>query len=141
MTLAIIDQLPNSPSGSTTTLITTTTSTANNSPTNEPGHVGGVTGVSNGNGLASITSREAVAEAYAEKLRTDPEIQAALQPEVLDRSPDEALKRAVLYPLLEIEPPKDCLLLVVDSIDEGPLPGSGSSVGQQVSNGVGSFFL
>ncbi|KAG5310742.1 ANR50 protein, partial [Acromyrmex insinuator] len=32
-----------------------------------------------------LTSREAVAEAYAEKLRTDPEIQAALQPDVLDR--------------------------------------------------------
>lgn len=65
-----------------------------------------------------------MAEAYAEKLRTDPDIQAALQPEVLDRNPDEALRKAVLFPLLEIEPPKDTLLLVVDSIDEGPIPGA-----------------
>ncbi|XP_071580854.1 uncharacterized protein [Temnothorax nylanderi] len=66
-----------------------------------------------------LTSREAVAEAYAEKLRTDPEIQAALQPDVLDRDPDDALKKALLFPLLEVEPPKNCLFLLVDSIDEG----------------------
>ncbi|XP_076231273.1 uncharacterized protein LOC143177275 isoform X3 [Calliopsis andreniformis] len=66
-----------------------------------------------------LTSREAVAEAYAEKLRTDPEIQAALQPDVLDRDPDDALKKALLFPLLEVEPPKSCLFLLVDSIDEG----------------------
>lgn len=68
---------------------------------------------------APITSREAVAEAYAEKLRTDPDIQAALQPDVLDRDPDDALKKALLFPLLEVEPPKSCLFLLVDSIDEG----------------------
>ncbi|XP_076663580.1 uncharacterized protein LOC143366397 isoform X3 [Andrena cerasifolii] len=66
-----------------------------------------------------MTSREAVAEAYAEKLRTDPDIQAALQPDILDRDPDEALKKALLFPLLEVEPPKNCLFLLVDSIDEG----------------------
>lgn len=66
-----------------------------------------------------LTSREAIAEAYAEKLRTDPEIQAALQPDVLDRDPDDALKKALLFPLLEVEPPKNCLFLLVDSIDEG----------------------
>nr|XP_012142558.1 PREDICTED: ankyrin repeat domain-containing protein 50 isoform X4 [Megachile rotundata] len=66
-----------------------------------------------------LTSREAVAEAYAEKLRTDPDIQAALQPDVLDRDPDDALKKALLIPLLEVEPPKSCLFLLVDSIDEG----------------------
>lgn len=66
-----------------------------------------------------LTSREAIAEAYAEKLRTDPEIQAALQPDILDRDPDDALKKALLFPLLEVEPPKNCLFLLVDSIDEG----------------------
>ncbi|XP_017877196.1 ankyrin repeat domain-containing protein 50 isoform X3 [Ceratina calcarata] len=66
-----------------------------------------------------LSSREMVAEAYAEKLRTDPEIQAALQPDVLDRDPDDALKKALLFPLLELEPPKCCLFLLVDSIDEG----------------------
>nr|CAD7202069.1 unnamed protein product [Timema douglasi] len=58
------------------------------------------------------------AESYADKVRNDPEILAALHPEALDRDPDEALKRAVLFPLLEIEPPKQCLFLLVDSIDE-----------------------
>ncbi|XP_039315371.1 ankyrin repeat domain-containing protein 50 isoform X3 [Solenopsis invicta] len=66
-----------------------------------------------------LTSREAIAEAYAEKLRTDPDIQAALQPDVLDRDPDDALKKALLFPLLEVDPPKNCLFLLVDSIDEG----------------------
>ncbi|XP_014206836.1 ankyrin repeat domain-containing protein 50-like [Copidosoma floridanum] len=88
------------------------------------------------NGANGPSSREAVAEAYAEKLRTDPEIQAALQPEVLDRNPDEALRKAVLFPLLEIEPPKDCLILVVDSIDEGPIIGPGTSAGQVPSASV-----
>ncbi|XP_015438635.1 PREDICTED: ankyrin repeat domain-containing protein 50 [Dufourea novaeangliae] len=88
---------PNSPTpGSTATTTTTTNATTN-----------------------PLTSREAVAEAYAEKLRTDPEIQAALQPDVLDRDPDDALKKALLFPLLEVEPPKSCLFLLVDSIDEG----------------------
>ncbi|XP_072761084.1 uncharacterized protein [Anoplolepis gracilipes] len=68
---------------------------------------------------APLTSREAIAEAYAEKLRTDPDIYAALQPDVLDRDPDDALKKALLFPLLEVEPPKNCLFLLVDSIDEG----------------------
>lgn len=68
-----------------------------------------------------LTSKEIVAEAYAEKLRTDPEIQAALQPDVLDRDPDDALKKALLFPLLEVEPPKSSLFLLVDSIDEGQM--------------------
>ncbi|XP_051163181.1 ankyrin repeat domain-containing protein 50 [Leptopilina boulardi] len=66
-----------------------------------------------------LSWRESVVEAYAEKLRTDPEIQAALQPDVVDRDPDDALKKALLFPLLEVEPPKNCLFLLVDSIDEG----------------------
>ncbi|XP_014296196.1 ankyrin repeat domain-containing protein 50-like isoform X1 [Microplitis mediator] len=65
------------------------------------------------------TSKEAVAEAYAERLRTDPDIHAALQHDVLDRDPDDAFKKALLFPLLEVEPPKNCLFLLVDSIDEG----------------------
>lgn len=68
-----------------------------------------------------LSSKESVAEAYADKLKTDPEIQAALQPDVLDRNPDEALKKALLLPLLEIDPPKNGLMLLVDSIDEGQI--------------------
>ncbi|XP_076277761.1 uncharacterized protein LOC143207827 isoform X2 [Lasioglossum baleicum] len=88
-----------------------------NSPT--PGSTATTTTTTNNASTVPLTSREAVAEAYAEKLRTDPEIQAALQPDVLDRDPDDALKKALLFPLLEVEPPKSCLFLLVDSIDEG----------------------
>ncbi|XP_032676834.1 ankyrin repeat domain-containing protein 50 isoform X2 [Odontomachus brunneus] len=68
-----------------------------------------------------LTSKDVVAEAYAEKLKTDLEIQAVLQPDVLDRDPDNALKKALLFPLLEVEPPKNSLFLLVDSIDEGQI--------------------
>ncbi|XP_068980047.1 ankyrin repeat domain-containing protein 50 isoform X5 [Bombus flavifrons] len=86
-----------------------------------------------------LTSREMVAEAYAEKLRTDPEIQAALQPDVLDRDPDDALKKALLFPLLELEPPKCCLFLLVDSIDEGQtldLPQTGTRDSRRENDNV-----
>ncbi|PSN47818.1 Ankyrin repeat domain-containing protein 50 [Blattella germanica] len=78
------------------------------------------------------------AEGYAEKIRNDPEILAALKPEALDKDPDEALKRAVLFPLLEIEPPKQCLFLLVDSIDEAQMlniPGSLSASSKRGSVG------
>lgn len=80
-----------------------------------------------------------VAEAYAEKLRTDPEIQAALQPDILDRDPDDALKKALLFPLLELEPPKNCLFLLVDSIDEGQtldLPQNGTRDSRRENDNV-----
>ncbi|XP_063219740.1 ankyrin repeat domain-containing protein 50 [Bacillus rossius redtenbacheri] len=67
------------------------------------------------------------ADSYAEKVRTDPEILAALRPDALERDPDEAFKRAVLFPLLEIESPKQCLFLLVDSIDEAQCLGVTSS--------------
>jgi len=100
----------------TTTATTTTTTMAMAMPTTTTPTTTTTTIVAT---APPLTSREAVAEAYAEKLRTDPEIQAALQPDVLDRDPDDALKKALLFPLLEVEPPKNCLFLLVDSIDEG----------------------
>ncbi|XP_046742659.1 ankyrin repeat domain-containing protein 50 isoform X1 [Diprion similis] len=90
-------------------------------------------------GTTSLTSREAVAESYADKLRTDSEIQAALQPDVLDRDPDDALKKALLFPLLEVEPPKNCLFLLVDSIDEGQVlnpPQTGTRDSRQEGDNV-----
>lgn len=62
------------------------------------------------------------------QVRTDPDIAAALRPEALERDPDEALKRAVLFPLLELEPPKHCLFLLVDSVDEAQAVAGGSSL-------------
>ncbi|KAJ9584058.1 hypothetical protein L9F63_021595 [Diploptera punctata] len=78
------------------------------------------------------------AESYAEKVRNDPEILAALRPEALDRDPDEALKRAVLFPLLEIEPPKQCLFLLVDSIDEAQMLNMSGSLTASSSSRRGS---
>ncbi|XP_049838301.1 ankyrin repeat domain-containing protein 50-like isoform X7 [Schistocerca gregaria] len=69
----------------------------------------------------------ATADGYAEKVRTDPEIVAALRPESVERDPDEALKRAVLFPLLELEPPRHALFLLVDSIDEAQTSSAGGS--------------
>ncbi|XP_039770565.1 ankyrin repeat domain-containing protein 50-like [Ornithorhynchus anatinus] len=49
----------------------------------------------------------------------EPQVEAALEPDVCDRDPDEAFKRAVLLPLLALPPPARPLLLLVDSVDEG----------------------
>ncbi|ROT79366.1 putative ankyrin repeat domain-containing protein 50 isoform X2 [Penaeus vannamei] len=49
------------------------------------------------------------------------DVRSALEPCALHANPDEALKRAVLFPLLELDPPDRTLLLVVDSIDETDL--------------------
>ncbi|XP_049521085.1 ankyrin repeat domain-containing protein 50-like [Dermacentor silvarum] len=55
---------------------------------------------------------------YRDRLR---EAEAALEPAVCARWPDEAFKKAVLFPLLEIEPPEQPCLLLVDSVDESLL--------------------
>lgn len=57
---------------------------------------------------------------YRERIE-DPEIAASLQPAEVDRCPDETFKKAVLFPLLETEPPEATCILTVDGIDEsGP---------------------
>ncbi|XP_038619094.1 ankyrin repeat domain-containing protein 50-like [Tachyglossus aculeatus] len=50
----------------------------------------------------------------------EPQAEAALGPDVCERDPDEAFKRAVLLPLLSLPSPARSLLLLVDSVDEGP---------------------
>ncbi|XP_064414123.1 ankyrin repeat domain-containing protein 50-like [Latimeria chalumnae] len=80
-------------------------------------------------------------QGYREKLR-DPAIQGALEPNECERNPDEAFKRAVLLPLLDIQPPSQNLLLLVDSVDEGSAirdgdwkpSGKSSSVAELLSN-------
>lgn len=57
---------------------------------------------------------------YSNKLQ-DPDIQAALETSECERDPDEAFKRAVLFPILELDPPKQTCFLLVDSIDESHL--------------------
>ncbi|XP_077519139.1 uncharacterized protein LOC144129104 [Amblyomma americanum] len=68
---------------------------------------------------------------YQDRLR-DAEAAAALEPAACARWPDEAFKKAVLFPLLEIEPPAQPCLLLVDSVDESLLVqvnGSGAAGG------------
>ncbi|CAK1546423.1 unnamed protein product [Leptosia nina] len=66
-----------------------------------------------------ISPRTLIANAYYDKLLSDCEIQQALLPQNLEKNPDECFKKAILFPLLEIDPPKQCLFLLVDAIDEG----------------------
>ncbi|XP_061728069.1 ankyrin repeat domain-containing protein 50 isoform X1 [Cydia pomonella] len=66
-----------------------------------------------------VSPRTLIANAYYDKLLAEPEIQQALLPHNLEKNPDECFKKALLFPLLEIDPPKQCLFLLVDAIDEG----------------------
>lgn len=66
-----------------------------------------------------VSPRTLIANAYYDKLLSEPEIQQALLPQNLEKNPDECFKKALLFPLLEIDPPKQCLFLLVDAIDEG----------------------
>lgn len=65
-----------------------------------------------------VNPRTTIADAYLEKLKSDPEIQFALRAKNIELNPDDCLKRALLFPLLEIDPPKSSLFILVDSIDE-----------------------
>lgn len=62
--------------------------------------------------------RTLIADAYLDKLKSDPEIQIALRAKNIELNPDDCLKRALLFPLLEIDPPKTSLFIIIDSIDE-----------------------
>lgn len=65
-----------------------------------------------------VNPRTLIADAYLEKLKSDPEIQIALRAKNIEQNPDDCLKRALLFPLLEIDPPKTSLFILIDSIDE-----------------------
>lgn len=65
-----------------------------------------------------VNPRTLIADAYLEKLKSDPEIQIALRAKNIELNPDDCLKRALLFPLLEIDPPKTSLFILIDSIDE-----------------------
>ncbi|XP_013143376.1 PREDICTED: ankyrin repeat domain-containing protein 50 isoform X1 [Papilio polytes] len=74
-----------------------------------------------------VSPRTLIANAYYDKLLSEPEIQQALLPHNLEKNPDECFKKALLFPLLEIDPPKQCLFLLVDAIDEGSVSGQTQS--------------
>lgn len=67
-------------------------------------------------GLVEQLSCSPLVSGYAEKLR-DPDIAAVLTPAFCSRRPEEALRRAVLFPLLELDGPAAPLLLLVDAAD------------------------
>ena len=65
-----------------------------------------------------VNPRTLIADAYLEKLKSDSEIQIALRAKNIELNPDDCLKRALLFPLLEIDPPMTSLFILIDSIDE-----------------------
>ncbi|XP_044735383.1 ankyrin repeat domain-containing protein 50 isoform X2 [Chrysoperla carnea] len=78
-----------------------------------------------------ISPRTLVADAYYEKLLNDDEIHQALNPDNIEKNPDDCLKRALLFPLLEIDPPKQCLFFIIDSIDEVAFTDTNSTLTKQ----------
>ncbi|GFY50584.1 ankyrin repeat domain-containing protein 50 [Trichonephila inaurata madagascariensis] len=54
---------------------------------------------------------------YSDRIKS-PEIEAALQLSECERNPDEAFKKGVLFPLLEIDPPSQSCFILVDSVDQ-----------------------
>uniref|UniRef100_A0A1A9W6F9 ANK_REP_REGION domain-containing protein n=1 Tax=Glossina brevipalpis TaxID=37001 RepID=A0A1A9W6F9_9MUSC len=62
--------------------------------------------------------RTIIADAYYEMLLSNPEIFECLSVDNIEKNPDECFKKALLFPLLELTPPKTALLLLIDSIDE-----------------------
>lgn len=62
--------------------------------------------------------RTIIADGYYEMLLSNPEIFECLTVDNIEKNPDECFKKAILFPLLELTPPKTALLLLIDSIDE-----------------------
>lgn len=62
--------------------------------------------------------RTLIADAYYELLLSNPEITESLSVDCIEKNPDECFKKVILFPLLELSPPKSSLLFLVDSIDE-----------------------
>ncbi|XP_071763706.2 uncharacterized protein ankrd50l [Centroberyx gerrardi] len=63
---------------------------------------------------------------YKEILET-PSVSSALEPLHCQKNPDDTFKRAVLGPLLDLSPPVQTLMLVVDSLDSGYEAGDGGT--------------
>ncbi|XP_037345133.2 ankyrin repeat domain-containing protein 50 [Pungitius pungitius] len=62
---------------------------------------------------------------YKEILNS-PSVSSCLEPVACQRDPDDTFKRAVLGPLLDLPPPGQTLMLLVDSLDVGYGAGEGS---------------
>lgn len=62
--------------------------------------------------------RTIIADGYYEMLLSNPDIFECLTVDNIEKNPDECFKKAILFPLLELTPPKTALLILIDSIDE-----------------------
>lgn len=66
----------------------------------------------------SKSCRTTTADEYYEMLISNPDIFESLYADNIEKNPDDCFKKAILFPLLELTPPKNALLLLIDSIDE-----------------------
>lgn len=66
----------------------------------------------------SKSCRTTTADEYYEMLISNPDIYESLYADNIEKNPDDCFKKAILFPLLELTPPKNALLLLIDSIDE-----------------------
>lgn len=77
---------------------------------------------------------QTVADEYYSLLSQNPEIMECLNPDNIEKNPDECFKKAILYPFLELQPPKTALLFLVDSIDEHYINGEENVLSTLKSN-------
>lgn len=66
----------------------------------------------------SKSCRTATADEYYEMLISNPDILDNFYADNIEKNPDDCFKKSILFPLLELTPPKNTLLLLIDSIDE-----------------------
>ncbi|XP_037910341.1 uncharacterized protein LOC119651072 isoform X2 [Hermetia illucens] len=66
----------------------------------------------------SKSCRTVIADGFYEMILSNPEIFECLNVDNIEKNPDECFKKALLFPLLELTPPRNALLLLIDSIDE-----------------------
>ncbi|XP_026821201.1 ankyrin repeat domain-containing protein 50-like [Rhopalosiphum maidis] len=71
--------------------------------------------------IQSLVSQlsDSLPKSYKERLKSDPAIQESLSPINLVKDADDAFKKAVVFPLIDLELPKHTMFLLVDSVDEG----------------------
>ncbi|XP_072301374.1 uncharacterized protein ankrd50l [Eucyclogobius newberryi] len=79
-----------------------------------------------------LRTSEAVGAGY-EEILANPDVAGVLEPSVCQKDPEEAFKRAVLGPLLELPAPARPLFLLVDALDLCPPGQNGAPPGAQAS--------
>lgn len=65
--------------------------------------------------------RTILADAYYNMMQQNPEIFESLVVDNIEKNPDDCFKKAILFPLLELAPPKTAQIMLIDSIDENYL--------------------